>query len=323
MTRTKGIGMGGMVIIAILASAMIAVGFFFGPERRLAGELGICLPSPNLWDIPALWSWGANTILLAVIAVWTYLLNRHFNFIRSTQPVVPAMFLILTASNPWITDYLSSSTLICLVNILCLTILFGCFRQRNTTQQMFVIGTFFSIGSMFQYAFLPYIIAYVAGAIVMKAFRIKEFLAMGMGLVAPYWVGVGLGIIPTDNFRLPEITDLFNGFAQARELFVLMASVGCAIFFGLILGLNNSIKLYAGNSRVNALNIAINLVGVVSTIFIIVDFSNMMAYMATLYFAVAVQVANLCALWHIRREWLVVAVPVAVYIGFFVANMLT
>lgn len=312
-----------MVLAAIAAAAMFAAVFFFGPELRLSGELGICLPSPNLWDIDPLWSWAINTALLATITAGAFLLNRQYNFIRSTQPVLPAMFLVLAASNPWITDYLSSSTLICFVNLLSLSVLFGCFRQRNATQQMFVIGTFFSIGSMCQYAFLPYIIPYTVGAIIMKAFRLKEFLAMGMGILAPYWVGIGMGIIPLEDFRMPEFTDLFNGFAQARELFVLMLSVGIAIFCGFILALNNSIKLYAGNSRVNALNMTITLVGLTSTLCIIIDFSNMMAYIATLYFSVAVQLANLCALWTIRREWLVVFIPSLVYIGFFLALLLT
>lgn len=323
MTRQRGIGKTGMVLAAIAAAAMFAAVFFFGPELRLSGELGICLPSPNLWDIDPLWSWAINTALLATITAGAILLNRQYNFIRSTQPVLPAMFLVLAASNPWITDYLSSSTLICFVNLLSLSVLFGCFRQRNATQQMFVIGTFFSIGSMCQYAFLPYIIPYTVGAIIMKAFRLKEFLAMGMGILAPYWVGIGMGIIPLEDFRMPEFTDLFNGFAQARELFVLMLSVGIAIFCGFILALNNSIKLYAGNSRVNALNMTITLVGLTSTLCIIIDFSNMMAYIATLYFSVAVQVANLCALWTIRREWLVVFIPSLVYIGFFLALLLT
>ncbi len=323
MTRQRGIGKTGMALAAIAAAAMFAAVFFFGPELRLSGELGICLPSPNLWDIDPLWSWAINTALLATITAGAFLLNRQYNFIRSTQPVLPAMFLVLAASNPWITDYLSSSTLICFVNLLSLSVLFGCFRQRNATQQMFVIGTFFSIGSMCQYAFLPYIIPYAVGAIIMKAFRLKEFLAMGMGILAPYWVGIGMGIIPLENFKMPEFTDLFNGFAQARELFVLMLSIGIAIFCGFILALNNSIKLYAGNSRVNALNMTITLVGLTSTLCIIIDFSNMMAYIATLYFSVAVQVANLCALWTIRREWLVVFIPSLVYIGFFLALLLT
>lgn len=323
MTHRKGIGKAGMALAAVAAAAMCVLAFFCGHESRLSGELGICLRSPNLWDIPPLWSWIINTAMLGLIALGAFLLNSRFNFIRSTQPVLPALFLLLTASNPWTSDHLSTSTLVCAVNVMSLWVLFCCYRQRNATQQMFLIGTMFSIGSMVQYAFIPYIVPYVLAAIVMKAFRIKEFLAMGMGIVAPYWVGLGLGIIDPEWFKLPEFSNLFTGFAQAPDLFLLMVSVGTASFFGIMLGLNNSIKLYAGNSKINALNMSISLVGLTSIICIIVDFSNMMAYIATLYFTVAVQVANLCALWNIRREWLLTAVPAAIYIGFFVAILLS
>lgn len=323
MTRSKGIGKTGLVLAVMAMIAMTAVSYLLRPDSRLSGELGICLPSPNLWEINPVSSWIINTVLTGAVAFGAFFLNRTHNFIRSTQPVLPVMFLLLAGSNPWINYYLSSSTLICAINLISLSILFGEYNSRNATQPMFAIGTFMSVGSMFQYAFLPMIVAYVLGAIIMKAFRFKEFLALGMGLIAPYWVGIGLGLISLDSFEMPDITNLFSNFAKASEIFVLAVSVGTAIFFGALLALNNSIKLYAGNSRVNAQNMTITLLGVVCAICIIVDFSNMLAYLGTLYLTVAVQVANMCALWKIKREWLVVFIPAIIYIGFFIAMILS
>ena len=317
-TQYRGIGKTGLVIAAMVMLAMTAITFMLRPSERITGELGICLPSPNTWNIPPISSWMINTVLLGAIAAGGFFLNRTHNFIRSTQPVLPAMFLVLAGSNPWLNYYLSSSTLICVVNLLALSILFGEYKSHNATQAMFAIGTFFSVGSMFQYAFLPMTVAYIVGAIMMKAFRIKEFLALCMGLVAPYWVGVGLGLIHPDWFTVPEFTNLFSDFAKASEIVVLAVSVGVAIFCGALLALNNTIKLYAGNSRVNALNMTITILGVVCVVCIFVDFSNMLAYLGTLYFTVSVQVANLCALWRMRREWIAVAVPAFVYVIFFI-----
>lgn len=322
MAKQKEIGKGGVVLCALLMIAMCTVSFLLRPDRRISGELGICLPSPNLWDINPVSSWIINTVLLGGCAAAGFFLNRTYNFIRSTHPVLTSLFFVMSASNPWTTGYLSSSTLLCVANLLCLSVMFRTFRSDNATQEMFVIGTFISVGSMFQYAFLPMILAYVCSAVVMKVFRVKEILAMGMGLVAPYWVGIGLGLIPLRWFSLPQLTNLFNDYAHASELFVLLLSVCMAVFCGLILGLNNSIKLYAGNSRVNAMNLTITFVGVVCSVCVVIDFSNMMAYLATLYFTVAVQVANVCALWNVRREGLVVAIPATIYIGFFIALIL-
>ena len=144
-----------------------------------------------------------------------------------------------------------------------------------------------------------------------------------MGLIAPFWVGVGMGLIPLEAFSLPELTNLFSDYIHSSDLFVLLLSVGAAIFIAVILGLNNGIKLYAGNSRINALNMSISFIGVTCIIRIIIDFSNMMAYITTLYFTLAVQIANLCALWHFRHEWLVVTLPALTYIAFFITLLLT
>ncbi len=322
MAKDKSLGKGGMIMCAIAMLAMCAASFLLHPERRISGDLGICLPSPNLWDINPISSWIINTVLLGGCAAAGFFLNRSYNFIRSTHPVLTSLFLVLSASNPWITGYLSSSTLLCAVNIICISVMFKSFRSNNATQEMFLIGTFISVGSMFQYAFLPMIVAYALSAIVMKVFRFKEFLALMMGLIAPYWIGIGLGLIPLDRFTMPQITNLFQDYAQVSRLIVLLISVGIAIFVGIVLGLNNSIRLYAGNSRVNAMNLTFIFVGMVCSVCVIVDFSNMMAYIATLYFTVAVQVANMCALWNVKRDHIVVALPSLVYIGFFIAMIL-
>lgn len=317
----EGFGKGDLAIAVALMLAMCVASYLFAPSARIAGESGICLPSPNLWEIPPLWSWGANTVLLGGIALCAFFMNRHFNFIRSTEPVLPAIFLVLAASIPWNNTHLSTSTIICGVNLLNLALLFGCYRKSNATQEIFIIATFLSVGSMFQYAFLPYIVSIALGGIVMKAFRIKEFLALLMGLVAPYWVGIGLALIPPEDLAVPELSDLFSGYASFPDLFILILSVGLASFIGIVLGINNSLKLYAGNSRVNALNMAVTITGLVSMICVIIDFTNMMAYLATLFFSVAVQIANLCALWRLKREWLVILIIALVFIGLFIAML--
>lgn len=315
--KYQGIGKRGLAISIILMAAMCVASFLFDPGQRLTGESGLCLPSPNLWDINPVWSWGINTFLIGAIAAGSFFLNRYYNFIRSTEPVLPTMFLVMAAANPWNDSYLSASTIICAVVVLCLAVLFSCYRKPNATQDIFIIATFISIGSMCQYAFLPFIFPMVAGAIIMKAFRIKEFFALLMGLIAPYWVGIGLGLLPLESFRFPEITNLFSGSVASPEIVTLFVSIGFMAFIGLVLGFNNSIKLYAGNSRVNALNMTISLTGVMSMICIIVDFTNMMAYLTTLCFTVAVQIANLCALWPIKREWIVGAVPTLIFVILF------
>lgn len=321
--RKRGIGKRELSLAIGLSLLMCVAAYILQPERALTGNLGICLPSPNLWNINPVSSWLINTVLIGGIAAGGFFLNRSFNFIRSTEPVLPAMFLIFVGACPWITYNLSASTIICGVNLLALSVMFGIYKSPNATQELFTVATLLSVGSMFQYAFIPFIIPYVIGAIVMKAFRIKECLAFLMGLVAPYWVGIGLGLLPPEQFTMPEFTNLFSDFTQTSEIYVLTAEAAIGVVIGAVLALNNSMKLYAGNSMVNAMNMCITLIGGMCVICMCIDFSNLMAYIATFFFTVAVQLANLCALWQIKREWLVLLIPALIYIALFLTAILT
>ena len=303
----------------VIATAMCVLSFIFQPELPLGGTPGLCLPSPAYWIKDPFLSWIINFLIMGSTAILIYFVNQTYNFVRINQPVLPALFLLLTAANPWITNVLNTSMIMALVNILCLSILFGAYKSTNATQEMFLIATFLSLGSMFEYAFLPMGLAYLLGALIMKALRLKELLAFFMGLVAPYWVGLGFGILKLEWFRMPEITYLFADRELALEIFLLLVSVAVVIFIGICTGMSNSIRLYAGNSRVNAMNLAISVLGSLCVICILIDFNNILAYLATLYFTVAVQLANLCALWQMRHEWIVVGVAAIIFIGFFAA----
>ena len=187
---------------------------------------------------------------------------------------------------------------------------------------MFVTATFISIGSMFQYAFLPMAVWVLIAAVILKIFRPKEVAAFILGLLAPYWIALGFGWIHFSEFRMPEPAPLFGENIDPANLFVIMLSTGFAIFIGIAIGISNSLRIYAGNSRVNAFNSVISWLGIVCAACIIIDFNNILAYLATLYFAVAVQFANLCALWQFKHEWLVILLPSAVYILFFILFMI-
>lgn len=322
MNRQISLGKAGMALVAAVAAAMCAVPFLTGYGTRRAGEWGICLPSPNMWNIDPLLSWGLNCACIALTAIGAYMLNREYNFIRSTRPVMPAVFLLTACAFPMLTFSLNASVLVCLLNLMALSVLFSCYRSRNATQEMFTIGTFMSVGSMCQYAFIPYLLVYVVAAVIMKSFRIKELIAMGMGIVAPYWVALGFGLVPVEALHLPRIAWPDVSQDALPTVFVTLGAVGFAAFTGMVLALNNSMKLYAGNSRVNALNLTVTIMGGVSVLCMVADFNNLQAYICTLLLCVSVQVANVCALWHFRREFLWVLVPGVLYAGVLAALLL-
>lgn len=316
-----GIGRTGVDIAIACAIAMCVLSYLYHPVEIFPVEYGLCLPSPDIWGFEKFWSWLINSLLIGLIGILLFLINKSYNFIRTTEPALVALFLIMATSGPWFTQSLNTSVLLCLANVVCLGIIFDSYDSRNATQEMFTLGVVAGMGSMVQYAFLPMAVVYFLWALFMKVLRIKEVLAFLVGIVCPYWIALGVGWLHFSDFHFPSLTPLFSYPEDPSEFFILLSGIAFAAILGCVVALANSIKLYAGNSKVNAMNLCVSALGVASVICILVDFDNMHAYVTTLYMAAAVQVANICALWNPREPWLVTVLPSVAYIAIFICAL--
>lgn len=312
-------GKEGMTLSVIAAIAMFAVSYFFvEPTAGVPVEPGICLPGPGEWPLVPFVSRLLNPGVYLLVTAVLWLCNKQYTFVQGNDTVLTGMFLIMVSSNPWLSGELSGSGIMALANLLCMMILFGCYRKRNATQELFIIATILALGSMFQYGFLFMVPVYIIGAMMLKCFSFRGFIAMLLGFAAPYWVGIGFGLIPPDSFRLPTFTNFFDNIASKSELFVLLLNLAVTFIISLFVALNNITKLYAGNTQRFQYNMVLNVLGVVTTGLMIVDFSNLLVYTATFYVIASVQLANLFALREVNRGSLWLLLLSALYItGFF------
>ena len=265
--------------------------------------------------------WVANTSALLVTAIVLYLLNREYNFVQGSDTVLTGMFAIMASTNLWVSGTLSSSALVALANLICLAVLFGCYRKRNAAQEMCVIATILSLGSMIQYAFIFMLPVYIIGAGLMKCLDFKAFVAYLFGIAAPYWVAVGLGIVPLSDFTMPTISNLFDGFATRPQLFAGLVIVGLTVLLSVVLALTNMVKLYAGNTQRRLYNLTIDVLGLACALCVVVDAQNMVAYLCTIYMIAAVQIANLFALRNVYHGGRWVTALCVLYIAGFAVMM--
>ena len=322
MNLHTGIGKTGMAIAIVVAFSMCLLSFIYHPVEIAPIQYGLCLPSPDSWNFDAVESWVVNTLLIGIIALLLWLVNKSYNFIRTTDPVTTALFLIFTCSGPWFTQTINTSVILCMANVICLGLIFDSYDNRNATQQMFILGLVAGMGSMVQYAFLPMAVVYFLWALFMKVLRVKETLAFLTGILCPYWIGLGIGWIKFSQLHFPSINPLFSSAKDHTDLLLLLLGIAIAGSIGFIVTLINFMKLYAGNSKVNAMNLCVSTLGAASLVCIVVDYDNMPAYVVTLYMACAVQLANICALWHPKMPWLVTAIPSLPYIALFIFSIL-
>ena len=177
---------------------------------------------------------------------------------------------------------------------------------------------------MLEYAFLPLMLVYPAMAVMIKVMRVKEMTAYVMGLVAPYWVGLGFGLISLSDFRLPQF--LINvPIADGNYLLFIFISLATMALTGLIMMLNNAMLIYAGNMRVRTFNNMINLMGFSCAIFMLADFDNFGAYASTFCFAVSVQISNFFAMRRIEHSgvwfWSLMSLFIAYFFFMLIENL--
>lgn len=318
---THAMGKGGIFLATAGAVAMSAIVFLLGSSQPLSGDLGTCLPSPNNWDLIPLASWVINITLLLGTAAGLHIANKNYSFIPGADPILPGLFMLMTASIPWVCGLLTSSTILCSVLLIALCVLFSAFRQSNATQEIFMVATLMSLGSMIQYAFLFMTLPLIVIALMFKCFRIREALALLLGLFAPYWVGLGLGLISPENLTIPQFSNLFSGYAPKGVLFTGLINLAITGIITLILSLYNSVKLYAGNSRRRLFNMSFNVLGLACVACMVFDFNNLTAYLATFYMTAAVQFAGFFALWNIRRPWVWTLIICSIYLTLFIVSI--
>ncbi|MDE6291559.1 MAG: hypothetical protein K2M16_08505, partial [Muribaculaceae bacterium] len=287
-------------VSSVAAIKMIAATALLMPSLKPEVEPGICLSLPT--DLlPPLLGCGINALLIAFAIILAVIFNKKHSFVKSTEALLPTTMAVILASNPVNTSYLGTPIVMLIVNLLCLDIMMRSYAAENATTSMFAVATYLSLGSMVQYAFVPLMVIYPIMALMAKILRIKETVAYFMGLVAPYWVALGFGLISFSDFRMPQfLVDIPN--ADGNYLLMVFISLATLALVGLMMTLNNAMLIYAGNMRVRTSNNMINLLGFTCGVFMLLDFDNFGAYVSSFCFAVAVQISNFFAMRRIPQS---------------------
>lgn len=302
------IGLPGLLAAIALSAVMLLLTLCLFSAPGAIGDTGICLPSPNEWHIPKFIGWVLNSALIFISAAVVSSANRLYNFIPSPDFVLQAMMLILLTSCCITTVTISTSTILMATNIVAIFLLFETYESYNASRNFFVMASVLSVGSMFQYAFLMMIPVYIIGGLLMKSFRLRELIAFLLGLVASYWVLVGLGIVPMPSLRMPDALQVLSTAKANNDLFMALLAGGIMSVMGVIFCIYNSLRLLNRNSRLRSMHTAINVMGIVSVLCLFLNFNNFVSYLGTIALWLAIETALLFELYGIRapRFWMLV-----------------
>ena len=312
------VGKAGMLTAIAVFSAMAAAAYMLAPGNGFAESPGLCLPQADRWPLAPLLSWGINYLVLGICAMMLANIDRKFNLVQGTDLLLPAAFLIMTASCPWDVQRLCSGSVMALANIASLWMLFGCSERRDNTHRLFAIASFLSLGSATQPAFLLMIPVYAAGAVLMKIMGVREAAAFLCGLAAPYLSLLGLGIVSPQDFSFVWNAGQMDFGSLPVDVFAVALCAGFTILWSSAAGFSNLLRLLKSNVETRRHNTVIMLLGLAAAAGCLFNFSNLTVYLPTLCVAAAVQLSQGCSPAGSRVPPAVPLMLMAVYIASFV-----
>lgn len=302
------------LLLAISAWLIMAgMAYGFDPATPLESEYGICLESVRGWQMPHFLSWAINIIacgLSALLALW---LNKEFRFIHDNTKLFASVFLFTTATNPWLTHQLGAPVFFTIMSLTALVSLFAHYGERNASTGVFIAFSTLSVGSLFQHSFLLMMPAFVVAVGLLNMLRIREICAVMLGIIAPYWIALGFGVISLDDFRWPDPESIFFADNLTNIPVWTMLNVALTAVAILLLSLSNAIKVFSTNSRIRAFNSTFYLLSLALMICVIVDFENSATYLPMLNLMLGIQVTHFLIINQIRRPMIFIGVAMSIY----------
>lgn len=306
---------------ALVFAALVLLGawlyFAAGDVIPLRGERGFALPSPNEW-LPGGWAgFGTAMAANAAIVVVAALLCKVFNILRSMTALYIALFGAMQLATPGLMDQFYSGPLLALAAATGLYLLFGRYRSPMASGHVFLVFMLLSGLTAAQYCFALFIPAFLTVCAQMRIMNGRTLVAAGAGMVTPWWILFGFGIITPADFHMPEFRYVFDGvFDPGMGL-----TLGTLAFTVLLLLLSivlNLFKTIAYNARSRAINGALTVVAAFAVMGVCLDFNNIFAYVPLLNLCAALQAAHYFSTHRADRSCYLIMAVLAVYVILFI-----
>ncbi len=301
--------------------AIICATFYYGMGYSvpLDSDNGFCFPSANEWLRP-----GTLDFLVAVsgniaIAVLMLLMNKLFNVLRSITGLYISLFAVMQLGIPDLATQFYTGTVLGAALAVALLLLFSCYRNLDGTRRVFLVFFGFSALASTQYCYAVYLPVFLVGLAQMRVFNGRSLVAALLGLITPWWLLIGFGIVDLWDIEMPRFESVF-GLMDTRGRIMLLSCVGFTALLTVTSIVLNVFKTIAYNAKSRAYNGALNLAAIVTLLAMSLDYRNMVCYIPTLNFLSALQVSHFFSIHRASKSGVAILSILAVYIGFFICQ---
>lgn len=311
----------GSAFMVLCAALLVAVAFAaraFGVQPSVIEDHGIFFSSKGLLIPDGTLSTAVNVLCLLLTGGILLAVNKVFTFVRSLTHLSASAFYLLALANPSGLVAFNVGTLMCLLTVLTLPLLFAAYQDRHSQRNIFLVFALVATGCMFHYGFLALIPAYLLGFLYMGVFNLKGLLAMLFGLVTPFWIVLGLGIVSPMEALAPQWLLLER--LPMTPLVVLAASTAV---LGIVLAAMNLHTILNYRMQPRVYNAFFVILLVLTVIALCLDHRDLAVYLTLLSLLVAVQVAQVHTLRTFPYRYIFLLLFIAGCAGFCAVNLMS
>ena len=276
-----------MLLCAMALVAVTAVSLSLGVEPSSIQGEGLFFPLRGTLIDRGPVSAAINLLCLLATGGIMLALNKVFTFVRSMTRLFVSAFFLLMLSNPSGLVSFNAGTLLCLITAVTLMPLFASFQDSHAQRSIFLIFALIATGTMFHYGFVALIPAFLLGFANMRVLDFKGVLAMLIGLVTPFWIVFGLGIVNPLAVHVPGWLLM-----ERPQMSLGLGMAVATVVLGVVLMAMNLFTVVNYRMQPRVYNIFLMILLVTVIIAACFDYHDLAVFLPLLNLMVAVQVAQ-------------------------------
>lgn len=315
----KSRGFTWLLIAVSLAMGWIA--YSVGISGRYVSPGTMWLPDPGRWIPGGGLSAVSGVVLAGACGVVMAIINKVYNLLRTVSLLFVGLYMIMLTATPEVFTALGSGPVLALVILLAIMLLYSIFDDPHNSRRLFLVFVLLTAGAVTDYSFIPFIPVFIIGARQLKCLSWRSFAAALIGVATPVWIMWGFGLLDFSSLKLPDPQAMYKLFDVSDNI-RLIISVGITLLLGLVVGVVNLMKIIAFNARSRSMTGFLSLLGIVTGVLCIVDFTNIMAYVVLLDVCVAFQIGLFMRIYESRRAYILGVAVILIYSGCFVCNVI-
>ena len=272
------------------------------------------------WNVPFIENtfWGIllNGAIVILTAIWLTKMSSLFQLIKENTLLPLLFFLLMQALFPCLVNQFEPINGISLIVFILVGILYTCYQQTHATEKGFIMALIISAVSFVDAHILYILPLLVVGLLQMQAATLRTFAAMFVGLLTPYWIVCGLGIVELSQLDFTTLAIPL----QIPSVGLEMIPVGVVLLMGFMTGVGNLYSAFNEKIYTRATNGFINLLSTYTALLLIIDNAHYMQYIPTLIGCVALQASYFFSA-HTKRASTITLITLVVLLSAWIGWM--